>query len=348
MPSSKLVGLLLFVGAYFFVASCDQSVIKDELTPFSLPIPKGFPAMEIPDDNPLSIEKIALGKQLFFDKNLSKDRSISCASCHFQHLAFSDSVSVSVGSDLQLGFRNAPTLTNVGYLNKLFHDGGIPTLERQVMAPFNDSLEFNLPLREAIERIKKDTSYVRQFELVFNSEPTLFGLTRAIAAYERTLISGNSRYDQQFYQEKDVFTEQEWRGYRLFVSDSLNCISCHSGFNFTNESFQNNGTQIVYADSGRARITMKQIDNGKFKVPTLRNVAVTAPYMYNGNISTLDEVIDHYAHGGKKHPNQSKLIVGFSLDSLQKDALKAFLYSLTDSTFINNTNHTLGEHGASK
>lgn len=348
MPSSKLVAFLTFVSVYFLVASCDPLVSKDELTPFSLPVPKGFPAMEIPDDNPLSIEKIQLGKQLFFDKNLSKDRSISCGSCHFQEHAFSDTLAFSVGSDLRQGVRNAPTLTNVGYLNKLFHDGGIPTLERQVMAPFNDSLEFNLPLGKALERIKEDTSYLRQFKTVFGTEPTLFGLTRAIAAYERTLVSANTRYDQQFYQERNIFTEQEWKGFRLFTSDSLACANCHSGFNFTNESFQNNGTQTVYADSGRARITMKQIDNGKFKVPTLRNVAVTAPYMYNGSFSTLDQVIDHYASGGSKHANQSKLIVGFSLDSLQKDALKAFLYSLTDSTFINNTNHTLGKHGAIK
>lgn len=315
------------------IVGCD-GWYQNKTTPEWVEIPPGFPDFDIPEDNPLTREKVALGKMLFFDVNLSKDRTISCASCHLPELAFSDSSALSVGSHSKLGFRNAPTLTNVAYLDKFFHDGGIPTLERQVMAPFNDSLEFNLPLKEALNRITSQEHYVAFFQKVFGSEPTLFGLTRAIAAYERTLISGNSRYDQEFFQNKKVYTDTEMRGYKLFVSDSLNCVKCHSGFNFTNQSFQNNGMKVSYADSGRARITMQTMDNGKFKVPTLRNIGLTAPYMHDGSYATLDDVIAQYAQGGSGHINQSSLIRGFYLSDDDKEALKAFLNSLTDTTFI--------------
>ena len=317
----------------FGMVGCD-GFYPNRAVPDWIAIPPGFPEFTVPEDNPFTREKVALGKTLFFDTNLSKDRTVSCASCHLPELAFSDSKPVSVGSHSKLGFRNAPTLTNVAYLDKFFHDGGIPTLERQVMAPFNDSLEFNLPLKEALARIASQEHYVASFQKVFGSKPTLFGLTRAIAAYERTLISGNSKYDQEFYQNQKVFTHAEMRGYKLFISDSLNCVKCHSGFNFTNQSFQNNGMQINYADSGRARITMQAVDRGKFKVPTLRNVALTAPYMHDGSYATLDAVIAQYAKGGSGHVNQSSLIQGFLLSKNDKEALKAFLNSLTDTTFI--------------
>lgn len=299
-------------------------------------IPDYFPAIVYPEDNFPNAAKIALGKKLFFDPILSRDYSISCSSCHHTALAFSDGRKVSRGVGNGLGFRNSMSLANVAYQELFFRDGGVPSLEMQILAPFDSDVEFNLPIASAAERLDSNAEYSALFQEAFGRNPDAFGLVRAIAAYERTLISANSSFDAYFYQSVDsAISEEAKRGFALFSSQKLACASCHSGFNFTDNSFQNNGLKPEYSvDLGRARVTIKAEDVGKFKVPTLRNIALTAPYMHDGSIATLEDVISHYESGGHGHPNQSSLIQGFELEEDERQALLAFLHSLSDSEFI--------------
>ena len=333
----RLVIFILSVGVF---SGCKKDAPVNsqiEPKPYKLAIPEGFPLPEIPDDNPLTTEKIALGKRLFNDPILSRDSTISCGSCHFQEFSFSDGKQFSTGINNQQVNRNAPALTNMVYEKSLFRDGGAPTLELQILAPLDNPLEMDLPIFKVTERLQQDEEYVSLFKAVFGSEPNAFGITRAISAYERTLISGNSRYDQYTFQGNDnALTKSEIRGMELFFSDSLNCSSCHSGFNFTSNSFENNGIYLNYTDKGRGRITLKNSDNGKFKIPSIRNINVTAPYMHDGSFVTLNEVIDHYANGGKNHVNQSQKIKGFVISEQEKQDLINFLGSLTDYEFLTN------------
>lgn len=324
------------------LASCEpeeKELISENDLPFPIAIPAGFPAMEVLDDNPITRGRVALGKELFFDPILSKDHSISCGSCHQPEFSFTDQEALSLGVEDRVGERNSPQLANVAFKPLFFKDGGIPTLELQVLAPFDNHLELDLNVVEAVNRLMKDEYYTKRFQDVFGENPSAFGLTRAIAAYERTLISGNSRFDRYYYQNEEVLTDAELRGYELFKSDELKCNSCHSGVFFTNFQYENVGLELNYTDSGRARITLNSSDAGKFEVPTLRNIAVTQPYMFDGRFETLDQVIDFFASGGLEHRNKSELIQAFSISEEEKADLIAFLETLTDESFLNDPSH---------
>jgi len=298
---------------------------------YQLDVPDGFPEINHPVDNLLNTERIALGKRLFYDPILSKDSTISCNSCHFQEYAFADNKVVSPGVENRLGNRNAMSLANLAYADFFLREGGVPTLEMQVLAPIedHDEMDFNIVL--VAERMQLDPTYRAQSIEAYNREPDAFVITRAIAAFERTLLSGNSNYD------KNRMTAEERNGKALFFSDSLACSSCHGTFLFTNQGIENNGLYAQYSDSGRYRLTHIQEDIGQFKVPSLRNIELTAPYMHDGSVSNLEEVISHYESGGKGHFNQSPLVNGFSLNSTERENLKAFLLSLTDDDFIVNS-----------
>lgn len=338
----KFISHLSLVIGVIFLLSCEpeekELANKNDL-PFPIEIPAGFPAMEVPTDNPITIGRVALGKELFFDPILSRDRSISCGSCHQPEFSFTDQEALSLGVEGKVGERNAPQLANIAFKPFFFKDGGIPSLELQVLAPFDNHLEFDLNIVEAVNRLMKSEYYTQRFQEVFGDNPSAFGLTRAIAAYERTLISGNSRFDRYFYQNENVLTDSELRGFELFKSDELKCNSCHNGVFFTNFEFENIGLELNYSDSGRARITLNSSDAGKFEVPTLRNIAVTQPYMFDGRFETLDQVIDFFAAGGLAHQNKSNLIQPFSITEEEKADLIAFLESLTDDSFLKNTSH---------
>lgn len=306
---------------------------------FDLELPPGFPALPVPEDNKLSKSRVFLGRKLFFDPILSRDSSVSCASCHLPAKAFTDGKVLSIGIEGRVGMRNAPTLANLAYATHLMFDGGIPTLELQVLAPLADHNEMDIDINELVERLRKDKYYVALFQQAYMRPPDAFGITRAIAAYERTLISGNSRYDKFAHGiDTTCLTESEKKGMALFFSPQLACVSCHGGFTFTNNQFENNGLYLQYADTGRARITMQASDVGKFKVPTLRNINETAPYMHDGSLPDLFAVIEHYASGGKNHPNKSAHIQGFSITPQEKTDLVHFLQSLSDEKFLNNPN----------
>ncbi len=328
---------ILVLSAVVAFVSLMGMVHSPRTNEYQLNIPQGFPDPEIPAENKLTNERVALGKQLFFDPILSRDSSVSCATCHKPELAFTDGLPLSKGIRDQIGVRNAPTLTNIGYHNKgLLHDGGVPTLEMQVLVPVQEHTEFDFDLMLIAERMKRIPEYAKLSQDAYQRAPDPYVITRAIAAFERTLISGNSNYDKfKFQNDTSAFNASEKRGLKIFT-EQLYCTNCHNGFNFTDLSLQNNGLYFEKypLDSGRMRQTKLEVDRDLFKTPTLRNIALTAPYMHDGSIATLEEVIEHYASGGQVHPNKSKVIRPFQLTEGEKKDLINFLGSLTDYDFI--------------
>ncbi len=321
---------LLYFLFIFSLCSCEYDNPIAEGS-FQLTLPNGFPNPIIPEDNQLTWERIELGKKLFFDPILSIDSTISCGSCHKQEFAFADNSAISPGVQGRLGFRNSMSLVNVAYHDFFLREGGVPTLEMQILVPIQDHNEMSFNIVAVAEKLNQDSSYVKASLEAYNRIPDPYVITRAIASFERTMVSGNSNYD------KMLLNESERKGKDLFFSNELACSSCHGTFLFTNQGIENNGLYENYEDSGRFVLTHLQEDIGKFKVPTLRNIELTPPYMHNGCIETLSEVIDHYASGGKKHFNQSDLITGFTISEGEKMDLINFLKSLTDYEFYHNS-----------
>ena len=325
LPSLSKLTLLL--GLLLFTLTSTGEKVKLIETPL------GFPKINVPNDNPITKPKIDLGEKLFFEKLLSRDSSISCASCHNPSYAFTDGLQKARGIKDREVTRNTPTLTNIAYNTSFLRDGVNPSLEAQVIVPIHEKNEFDFHILLVAERLKKKKEYVALFEKAFGEMPSPKLISNAIATYERTLISGNSRYDKfMFHKDSSALSNKEIRGMRLF--DKLNCISCHSGFNFTNGEVVNNGLYENYDDLGKMRVTLDPKDRGSFKVPTLRNIALTSPYMHDGSLKTLEEVINHYAKGGENNENKDKRVVPFKLNDEEKLELMAFLQSLTDSSFI--------------
>jgi cytochrome c peroxidase len=318
--------------------SCTQDDTEpSHFAPEFMEIPKGFDNIEFPEDNPFSQPRWELGKRLFYDPIMSLDSSISCASCHNSELAFSDDVSFSLGVENRLGTRNAPTLANVAYHPYFTREGGVPTLEMQILVPIQEHNEFDFNIVLLAERLKADSSYMLMSMEAYDREPDAFVITRSLACFERSLISGYSRYDHyENYDDLNALTSSEINGKELFFSDKTNCFQCHGGFNFTNYAFENNGLYEEYNDEGRFRLTGEEEDLARFKVPSLRNIQLTAPYMHDGSIQSLKDVIEHYNSGGENHPHKSSLIKPLNLTNKEKDDLLAFLYSLTDDSFVKN------------
>jgi cytochrome c peroxidase len=303
-------------------------------------IPAGFPAPAIPADNEINPERFALGKKLFYDPVMSRDSSVSCASCHRPEFAFSDTQAFSKGVNDAPGTRNAPSLANVAYHPYFTREGGVPTLEMQVLVPIQEHVEFDYNILRIAERMNRDSTYRQMSQRAYNRLPDPFVITRSIACFERTLISGNSRYDEYRYRGiRSALNESEKRGMDLFFSNRTQCSSCHGGFNFTRYAFENNGLYSLYADPGRFRLTGDSSDLARFKVPSLRNVELTAPYMHDGSMATLSDVIQHYNTGGKAHPHKNPLIRPLGLTPGEKKDLESFLISLTDPDFVRNPKH---------
>ncbi|MFN8395823.1 MAG: cytochrome c peroxidase [Bacteroidia bacterium] len=305
---------------------------------YQVDLPPHFEPMPVPPDNALTTERVALGKRLFHDPILSRDGSISCSSCHLQAFAFSDTAQFSKGIEGRRGFRNAPALFNLAWHPYFFMDGGVPTLELQVLAPIDNHAEMDEELLNVIDRLKADIEYPTLFRRAYGREPDPYGLVRAIAAYERSLVSATSVYDQ-YLQGIDLMSPDMERGMALFNGTRLRCGSCHSGPNLTDYQFYNIGLPVTTADSGRMRVTLSEADRGAYKTPSLRNVYLTAPYMHDGSMSSLDEVFDHFASGGAHYPNQDPRTAGVIITPEERAALKAFFYSLTDDAFVRNPEH---------
>lgn len=317
--------------------SCQQ---EEEAALFVFPelmeIPEGFPAIAEPEGNEFTYARWELGKKLFFDPVMSVDSTVSCASCHQPELAFSDEVAFSLGVSERQGVRNAPTLANVAYHPYFTREGGVPTLEMQILVPIQEHNEFDFNIVLLAERLAMDSTYVKMSKDAYDRQPDPFVITRSLACFERSLLSGQSPYDEYLHSdEKGMMSASALRGMDLFFSEKMNCSQCHGGFDFTNYSFENNGLYEQYEDEGRFRLTGEEGDKALFKVPSLRNIELTAPYMHDGSFLTLEQVVEHYDTGGKNNPEKSALIQPLSLTKEEKSDLIEFLKSLTDEAFVN-------------
>lgn len=299
--------------------------------------PPGWPRIAWPADNPYSAAKAELGRKLFFDPRLSSDEAISCSWCHDPRAAFADQhgTALSTGVRQQLTRRNPPTLTNVAFGTTFTLAGGIPTLEQQALAPLfaPDEMDMTGPEIEAV--VRADTAYVRLFEAAFGPEPPgLAMVTKALATYQRTLISASSPYDRWAAGDTAALSPAARRGAALFLGEKGDCWHCHAPPLFTDGKFHNIGLDSLPEDLGRALVTGRRADEGKFKTPTLRNVPATAPYMHDGRFETLEDVIEHYNSGGVEHPNRDPLMRPLGLTRDERDDLAAFLQSLLDREFL--------------
>ncbi len=321
--------LILFIGW-----RCSEPEEKPVLEKRLLSQP-GLIEVPFPKDNPLTAEKIAFGKSLFFDPRLSRNNQISCATCHRPDKAFTDGLTKSRGVNGQIAFRNAPSLLNSSFFKSYMYDGQVKTLEQQVLVPIQDHLEMGSSMKEVLQKLSKDSNYKRLAKSIFNRELDAYVITRAISSYERSLISRNSRFDRYRAGEKGVLNADEIAGWRLF-SEKLYCTQCHSGSDFTNYAVVSNGLYSDYgSDQGRYRINGLEKERGTFKVPGLRNVSLTAPYMHDGSIQTLKEVIIHYSKGGAAFDNKSPIIKPFQLNNLEINQLESFLSALVDTSGVN-------------
>ena len=332
----------------FFLTSCTPA---SQPTPYPISTPPDFIEMVIPADNPTTVEGIALGRALFFDPNLSVDQTVSCASCHRPELAFTDGAAVSSGIQQRQGKRSAPSLLNIGFHYKeVFWDGRSASLEEQALHPLSDTLEMGNDWAQIEQRLRGSSRYEELFQEAFPSEEISRANTaKALAQFQRTLISANSKYDRVQRGEEE-FTAQEKRGWTIFFDAGYpevpmaECNHCHMDPLFTNLGFANNGldssaTLLDFPDSGLGAISGNKYDNGKFRVPTLRNIMLTAPYMHDGRMLTLSEVIDHYNSGGAYAENVDPNVRSLQLSDQDKSDLLAFLSTLTDSTALRNPNY---------
>ncbi len=336
MKKTILLIVLLAVGLWACRKDSAEPAPVVEPAPM-LVVPPGFPAPLFPIGNELTPARWALGRRLFYDPVLSRDSTLACVSCHHPENAFSDIVAFSPGVGGLPGTRNVPTLVNVAYHPYYTREGGVPTLEMQILVPIQEHNEFDFNILLIAERLARDTAYVRQSQEAYQRNPDPFVITRSLACFERTFISGQSRYDQYFFQhKKDALTDQEQRGMALFFSAKTDCSQCHAGFNFTNYAFECNGLYADYPDPGRYRLTELESDRARFKVPTLRNVALIGPYMHDGSLLNLEAVVEHYNAGGQPHPNKSTLVRPLGLTAGEKADLVAFLKSLSDEQFVSN------------
>jgi cytochrome c peroxidase len=310
---------------------------------FDWRLPAGFPAPCVPDDNPMTEAKVALGRRLFYDARLSANGTQSCATCHAPERAFTDGRGRAIGSTGSTHPRGSMSLANVAYNSSFtWLDAHRATLEEQQLGPMlnRDPVELGLSGRgdEAIARIAADPGYAAAFGAAFPTEPLdLTAVRKAIASFERTLLSGDSPYDRWVWRDDaSAMSDAARRGMRLFFSDRLACSQCHAGFTFSGPvSFDGlAGERPEFFDTGLG---------GPFRAPTLRNVAVTAPYMHDGRFATLGEVVDYYARGGGDSPGKSRRIRAFAITPEERRDLVAFLESLTDEGFLSDPRFTAPE-----
>ena len=330
-------------------------------------LPQWTPKPVVPETNPMSTAKVELGRHLFYDRALSITGKYSCATCHKQSLAFTDGKRVAIGAKDDLHPRNSMSLTNIAYNPVLTWANPLITrLESQALIPIfgEHPLEMGMVGKEGaiIERLQNDPEYSQMFAKAFPTDESvnIDNLTKALASFQRTLVSFNSPYDRYRYEGKsDAISAGPKRGEQLFNSERLECFHCHGGINFSDSivherlafteiAFHNTGLYNIDGEgsyppqnTGVYEITQKPEDMGRFKAPTLRNIALTAPYMHDGSVATLAEVIEHYETGGRassqgNNPHLSGFIKGFQLTPSEKQDLLAFLHSLTDEEFINN------------
>lgn len=362
-----LLRLVVILGLVFSLIACDSSKKTAE---YKWPIPKGYPKPQVPTNNPMSEAKVKLGRFLFYDKKLSANQTQSCATCHQQDKAFSESLAVSIGSTGQSHRRNSLALVNIAYNKTLtWAHPSLDSIERQILLPLfgEEPIEMGVTGYESeiLTRFHSE-SYKGMFVAAFDDGDINFDkINKALASFVRRLVSFNSPFDRYAYAMQDnALNESQIRGMDLFFSERLECHHCHGGFNFTQSTthekqlldrrpFHNTGLYNIdgkgsypLADIGLNEITLDSNDMGAFRAPTLRNIALSAPYMHDGSISTLEEVIEHYNAGGradKQFNNQTQVLKNIykspfvkklALTSKEKSDLIAFLNALTDESFV--------------
>ena len=284
--------------------------------------PAGLPPVSHPKDNPPTAEKISLGKQLFFDGRLSADNKVSCASCHDPAKGFSNGEQFATGVEGQKGGRNSPTIINSAYGKLQFWDGRAKNLEDQAMGPVQNPIEMKMTVEAVVAKLNAIEDYKKQFQQVFGSDVTSDGMAKAIAAYERTVLSGDAPYDKFKAGDKAALSEAAARGMKLFLGKA-NCSACHAGASFTDNSFHNIG--VLGTDEGRATINKSVGDKAAFKTPTLREIVRSAPYMHDGSMKTLEEVVAHYNKGGSPHPQLDEELFPLKLTEAEAADLVTFL-----------------------
>ena len=295
-------------------------------------VPLGLPPLPIPRDNPMTAEKVELGKLLYFDTRLSKDRTVSCATCHDPKMAWAEHKATSEGIGGQFGQMNSPTVINSAYATTQFWDGRADSLETQAVGPMENPVEMGHTLGELVVQLNEVPEYKERFQKVFGTEVTADGMAKAIAAFERTVLSGNSPYDKYEAGDQAALSEAQIRGMKLF--DDAGCSSCHAPPLFSNYKFYNAGvgSQKTPPDPGRMAVTKDESDLGKFRTPSLREVANTAPYFHDGSCATLPEAVAMMAGGGIDNPNLSALLKGIGargLSDQDKADIVEFLQALS-------------------
>ncbi len=331
----------------------DLTSIPYDPQPYVIVTSSNMGTMEIPSDNPLTVDGVELGRHLFYDPILSADSTLSCSSCHLPAGSFTDNNAVSEGIDGIAGTRSSMSLLNVGYFtNGLFWDGRTQTLEEQALLPVEDPIELHHTWPAVMEELQEHTNYPKLFRKAFGittrSEMTKELAAKALASFERIMVSsGQSKFDLVESQVGNAqYSDEEFAGRDLFFfeSGSINhpgCSHCHNGALLTNNLYENNGLDMVssledFEDKGLGAITGSLLDNGRFRIPSLKNIELTAPYMHDGRFETLEEVIDHYASGGHPADNISPLQLPFMISAEEKDNLIAFIKTFTDMEFVNN------------
>jgi len=326
--------LLIFV----FISFMFMEVCQNKKSEFKIDLPLGLEAndMFIPADNPLTKEKIDLGRKLFFEDRLSIDATISCAFCHNPLLSFADGRYLEMGVWGQKGTRNSTTLLNRVFASEQFLDGRAKNIEEVILEHLQNSKEMNNSLDNVLKVLEADEYYRKAFKKVFKAKVTAESLSKAIASFVRTLVSGDSPYDRFMAGDKEALSEAARRGLILFQSERLNCKACHAGPNFTDENYNNNGAgqDLPEPDLGKYYITRRDQDKGKFKTPTLRDIARTSPYMHNGSLKSLLDVIEFYDRGGIHNANLSDKIKPLGLSFQEKEDLREFLRSLTGKNML--------------
>ena len=310
----------LFIG--LILGSCvpDASVFEGLNT--------AYPVLEYPADNPNNAAAASLGERLFFDPILSVDSSISCGSCHKPELGFATNDKVTPGVDGVLGKRNSPSLINVGFQPYFMREGGVPSLEMQVLVPLGDATEMAHNVVDAVRRLNRNTSYRNEFLTVYGDTASAFLLVRALANFERTLVDFDAPFDHFIQGDATALSIEAIKGGKLFYGKAA-CVQCHSGVLLTDFGFANNGTVIVDStDYGRELLTNESGDRYVFKVPSLRKVQITAPYMHDGSVSTLADVVEQYNTGGANHSYTDSRIEPLGLSGSEKAQLVAFLEAL--------------------
>jgi cytochrome c peroxidase len=338
MSTTKPFSLIMITVALFvvavFVVACNKNTQTETAGGFKpeiLPLPpqlSTYEAMPIPGDNPMTPEKVALGRQLFFDERLSGDGSRSCYSCHVCEKGLTDGLAKAVGAFNKQLPRSSPTLWNIGYHKEFYWDGRSPSLEKQAMAAWTGA-NMGAKADEIAAKLNGIEGYRAQFQSVFQSDATPDNIVKAIAAFERTIISGNTAWDRWRAGEQTAINQSAWRGWNIF--QAIKCTNCHDGVLFTDQQYHNVGIGMDQKepDVGRSKVTNKPEDTGAFKTPTLRDIAKSAPYFHDGSVATLEEAVDLMLAGGK--PNEhldKKNLQPHKIFPDQREDLLNFLRSL--------------------